>query len=264
MAAEPEELGEEKKKKAKKPTDRLGFPRKIIAACVLAPRRAVRVSLLGHHFFAGWPLLLLLEAGRRPSHRKASVPQFLNDVPEYIQFQKFEFGVYSELSVIESIHPTTPPRSFSKLSISLAFRCHPRFCLLGKQEIQRQSSFNAFPSKFCFILFGPSERVLRKKRNCAHHRCCCLGWCCWKGLWVINTTALRSGWKIPSLDTNTSAGLTNTMSSTFYSPSPCFVTLNVLLLLFLRLLRHIQCSSLLLDGHPSIHPPSSQHNTCRL
>lgn len=104
MAAEPEELGEEKKKKAKKPTDRLGFPRKIIAACVLAPRRGVRVSLLGHHFFAGWPLLLLLEAGRRPSHRKASVPQFLNDVPEYIQFQKFEFGVYSELSVIESIH----------------------------------------------------------------------------------------------------------------------------------------------------------------
>lgn len=187
---------------------------------------------------------------RRPS------PSFLMMCPSTFNFKSSnsEFTRNCPLLKVSTTTPTTPPRSFSKLSISLAFRCHPRFCLLGKQEIQRQSSFNAFPSKFCFILFGPSERVLRKKRNCAHHRCCCLGWCCWKGLWVINTTALRSGWKIPSLDTNTSAGLTNTMSSTFYSPSPCFVTLNVLLLLFLRLLRHIQCSSLLLDGHPSIHP----------
>lgn len=55
-------------------------------------------------------LLLLLGAGRRPSHRKRPfVPQFLNDVPENIEFQKFEFGVYSELSVIESAPTPFPP-----------------------------------------------------------------------------------------------------------------------------------------------------------
>lgn len=63
MAAEPEELGEEKKKKTKKPTDRLGFPRKIIAACVLAPRRAVRVSFAWPPFLC-WMAVVVVGGGQ--------------------------------------------------------------------------------------------------------------------------------------------------------------------------------------------------------
>lgn len=136
------------------------------------------VSLLAHHFFANddddgggiGPMLLLLADGRRRLRRHEGRGEsragrwtdgraFLNDVPEYIQFQKFEFGVSSELSIIESREEegACPRAPFPSRPVA---RCPCSHTLLVN-KVEAMSALLS-PKKIIFI-FGPSQRVFRKK-----------------------------------------------------------------------------------------------------
>lgn len=118
-----------------------------------------------HHFFAVAKVL----SGHPTATRQASSwvgvvggysRPLLNDVPEYIQFQKFEFGVYLELSIIIILKV---PRHHSKpFSTSSQASCAglSLSTLFGKQVKGRGrvpcSLSMANKNKF---IFGPNQKV---------------------------------------------------------------------------------------------------------
>lgn len=115
VAAAAAEENEETHRSSRIPSENY----RCLCSCSLSVRRADADAAAAPFAFLCLATISLLDGrcccccwGRVGGHhieRRPFVPQFLNDVPENIEFQKFEFGVYSELSVIESAPTPFPP-----------------------------------------------------------------------------------------------------------------------------------------------------------